>query len=142
MRSHQWCSKGFKAMHNNTCFTVFSAANYENIDTNMGAVVHLTLAPQPPPLRTETTEVNASEVERPTKVPQDSALVVEQVGEVEECDDVKQIVIELSTLTVEVTPTDPGQLQETVQQVSEDEGKVGVGVGVGVGLAAGCRQTY
>jgi hypothetical protein len=126
MRSHQWCSKGFKAMHNNTCFTVFSAANYENIDTNMGAVVHLTLAPQPPPLGTATAEVDGSEVEHPTAVPQDSALVVEQVGEVDECEDVKDVAIELSTLTVEVTPTVTRPLQETIQQVSKDEGEVGV----------------
>jgi hypothetical protein len=129
MRSHQWCGKGFKAMHNNMCFTVFSAANYENIDTNMGAVVHLTLAPQPPPLETEPAEMNASEVEHPGVVSQDSALIVERVGEVEECEDAKQIAIELSTLTVEATPTDPGPLQETIQQVNEDEGEAGVDAG-------------
>jgi hypothetical protein len=129
MRSHQWCSKGFKAMHNNTCFTVFSAANYENIDTNMGAVVHLTPAPQVPPLGTETAEVNASKVEHPAVASQDSALVVEQVGEVEECEDVTEVAIELSTLTVEIAPTNPGPLQESMQQVGEDEEKAGVDVG-------------
>jgi hypothetical protein len=129
MRSHQWCSKGFKAMHNNTCFTVFSAANYENIDTNSGAVVHLTLAPQAPPLETEPAEINTSEVQHPAVTSQDSALVVEQVGVVEECGDVKQIAIELSTLTVEVIPTDPSPVQETIQQSGEDEGNVDVGAG-------------
>jgi hypothetical protein len=132
MRSHQWCSTGFKAMHNNTCFTVFSAANYENIDTNMGAVVHLTLAPPDPPLGTETAEVNASEVEHPAVASQETAPVVEQVGEVEECEDVTEVAIELSTLTVEVTPKDPRLLQETIQQVGEDQGEAGVDAGAEV----------
>jgi hypothetical protein len=91
--------------------------------------VHLTLAPQASELETETTEVNASEVEQPAVASQDSALVVEQVGEVEECGGVKDIAIELSTLTVEVTPTGPRPLQKAEQQVGENE--VGADVDAG-----------
>lgn len=42
LRSHEWCRTGFRSQHNGTCLTVFSAANYEGIDTNTGAVVVLT----------------------------------------------------------------------------------------------------
>jgi hypothetical protein len=41
VRSHEQCATGFCWHHEAKCRTIFSAANYENIDKNDGAVLQI-----------------------------------------------------------------------------------------------------